>query len=59
MGRRSDFGMRFGRIKYSQLFNICNQQEWEVSRVLENGQINLTFRRNFDAPEWGMDRARE
>jgi hypothetical protein len=40
------------RIKYGKLFNICHQQEWEVSRVLESGQINLTFRRNFDAPEW-------
>jgi hypothetical protein len=40
------------RIKYGKLFNICNQQDWEVAKVLEGGQINLTFRRNFDAPEW-------
>jgi hypothetical protein len=25
------------RIKYVKLYNICNQQEWEVSRVLGVG----------------------
>jgi hypothetical protein len=35
-----------------EAFNICNQQEQEVSRVLENGQINLTFRRNFEVAKW-------
>jgi hypothetical protein len=39
------------RIKYGKLFNICHQQEWEIFRVLGNGQINLTFRRNFEASE--------
>jgi hypothetical protein len=40
------------RVKYGRLFNICHQQEWEVSRVLGGGQINLTFRRIVEAPEW-------
>jgi hypothetical protein len=40
------------RVKYGRLFNICHQQEWEVSRVLGGGQIHLTFRRNVEAPEW-------
>jgi hypothetical protein len=39
------------RIKHGRLFSICNQKEWEVSKVL-GVQINLTFRRNFDALEW-------
>jgi hypothetical protein len=31
---------------------ICNQQNWEVVRVLEGGgDINLSFRRNFDPGE--------
>jgi hypothetical protein len=25
------------RIKYGKLFNICYQQEWEVSKVLKGG----------------------
>jgi hypothetical protein len=36
------------RIKYERLYNICSQQNWEVSRVLGGGDINLTFKRNFD-----------
>jgi hypothetical protein len=30
---------------------ICSQQHWEVSRVLRGGEINLTFRRNFESHE--------
>jgi hypothetical protein len=30
---------------------ICKQQNWEVSRVLEGGVINLSFRRNFGCEE--------
>jgi hypothetical protein len=25
------------RIKYEKLFNICNQQDWEVAKALEGG----------------------
>jgi hypothetical protein len=35
------------------MFNICNQKEWDVSRMLRGGgDINLTFRRNFDTLDW-------
>jgi hypothetical protein len=30
---------------------ICKQQNWEVARVLEGGDINLSFRRNFGREE--------
>jgi hypothetical protein len=38
-------------IRFSKLYIICDQQAWEVSRVLREGEINLTFRRNFDISE--------
>lgn len=35
------------KIVFSEIFEICNQQNWSVFEVLEQGDINLTFRRNF------------
>jgi hypothetical protein len=38
------------------LFEICNQREWIVAKVLRDERINLTFRRNFgdkEEREWG------
>jgi hypothetical protein len=32
---------------FPNLFEICNQQEWSVHKVLRNGGLNLTFRRSF------------
>jgi hypothetical protein len=37
------------------LFEICNQREWSVAKVLRNGSLNLTSRRNFgdrEEREW-------
>jgi hypothetical protein len=42
-------------ISFPNLFEICNQKEWSVFKTLSNGNINLTFRRNFGdihAQEW-------
>jgi hypothetical protein len=39
------------RIRFSKLYNICEQQSWKVSRVLGGGEINLSFRRNFNTSE--------
>lgn len=39
------------KITFPNLFEICNQQEWSVFRALQNGEICLTFRRNFDTHE--------
>jgi hypothetical protein len=42
-------------ISFPNLFDICNQKEWSVFKTLHNGNVNLTFRRNFDAvhsQEW-------
>jgi hypothetical protein len=36
------------RIRFHKLFSICQQQKWEVARVLRDGEINLSFRRNFE-----------
>lgn len=33
------------------LFEICNQREWTIERVLRNGNINLTFKRGFGESE--------
>jgi hypothetical protein len=43
------------RIRFHKLFSICQQQKWEVARVLRDGEINLSFRRNFEEEilEWG------
>jgi hypothetical protein len=38
-------------ITFPKIFAICNQQNWVVTRVLRNGSINLTFRRNFGESE--------
>jgi hypothetical protein len=35
------------RVCFPELFEICNQQEWTVHKVLRDGGLNLTFRRNF------------
>jgi hypothetical protein len=35
------------RVCFPKLFEICNQQEWTVHKVLRDGGLNLTFRRNF------------
>jgi hypothetical protein len=35
------------RVCFPRLFEICNQQEWTVHKVLRDGGLNLTFRRNF------------
>jgi hypothetical protein len=43
------------RVHFPELFEICNQQEWTVHKVLQNGDLNLTSRRNFrpiHATEW-------
>jgi hypothetical protein len=32
------------RIAFPNLFVICNQKEWSVSKALNNGNVNLTFR---------------
>jgi hypothetical protein len=39
------------RIKFNKLFVICKQQNWDVARVLDEGGINLSFRRNFGREE--------
>jgi hypothetical protein len=38
-------------LTFPRLFELCNQQSWVVARVLRNGTINLTFRRNFGEAE--------
>jgi hypothetical protein len=40
-------------IQFGRLYNICDQQFLEVSRVLREGEINLTFRQNFNTSEVG------
>jgi hypothetical protein len=43
------------KICFPNLFAICNQKEWSVAKALNNGSINLTFRRNFgevQTQEW-------
>lgn len=39
------------RITFPNIFEICHQQCWSVSQVLGEGELNLTFRRNFGARE--------
>jgi hypothetical protein len=39
------------KVTFPRLFEICNQQEWSVARVLRDGNLNLTFRRNFGAAQ--------
>ena len=43
------------KIAFHRLFDICRQQNWTVFQVLDEGDINLSFRRNFgdeEAIEW-------
>jgi hypothetical protein len=40
-------------IQFGRLYNICDQQFLEVSRVFREGEINLTFRQNFNTSEVG------
>jgi hypothetical protein len=35
------------KIRFQKLFVICNQTEWSVFKVMRDGGIKLTFRRNF------------
>jgi hypothetical protein len=39
------------RVAFPRLFEICNHQEWSVARVLRDGDLNLTFRRNLGAAQ--------
>jgi hypothetical protein len=42
-------------VSFPNLFEIRNQKEWSVCKSLNNGCINLTFRRSFDVlhkQEW-------
>jgi hypothetical protein len=38
-------------LSYPNLFEICNQREWAVAKVLRDERINLIFRRNFGDKE--------
>jgi hypothetical protein len=60
-GKKTRFWLDVGigecalRVTFPCLFEICNQQEWKVSKELRNWDLNLTFRRNFgttQAAEW-------
>jgi hypothetical protein len=56
MGRRSGSGGIHGwgcplNLSYPNLFEICNQREWTVAKVLRDERINMTFRRNFGDKE--------
>nr|TKW22550.1 hypothetical protein SEVIR_4G236000v2 [Setaria viridis] len=35
------------KIAFPGLYEICNQQSWTVAEVLRDGEIQLTFHRNF------------
>jgi hypothetical protein len=35
------------RVAFPGIYEICNQQEWTVAKVLRNENLHLTFRRNF------------
>jgi hypothetical protein len=39
------------KIAFSNIFEISNQQEWTVCRILEFGLTNLSFRRSFGSRE--------
>jgi hypothetical protein len=39
------------KITFQYIFAICNQQEWYVNRVLNQGHVELTCRRNFGDKE--------
>jgi hypothetical protein len=39
------------KIRFQEIFVICNQKEWSVFKVLRDRGINLTFRRNFGVVE--------
>jgi hypothetical protein len=39
------------KIAYPNIFEISNQQEWTVRRILEFGLTNLSFRRSFGSRE--------
>jgi hypothetical protein len=35
------------RVAFPGIYEICNQQEWTVAKVMRNENLNLTFRRNY------------
>jgi hypothetical protein len=37
------------RVAFPGIYEICNQQDWTVAKVMRNENLNLTFRRNFGA----------
>jgi hypothetical protein len=39
------------KIRFQEIFVICNQKEWSVFNVTRDGGINLTFKRNFGNEE--------
>jgi hypothetical protein len=39
------------RIRFNKIFSICKQQNWEVTKTLKDGEVNLPFRRNVDNEE--------
>jgi hypothetical protein len=42
-------------VSFPNLFDICNQKEWSIFKTLNNENVNLTFKRSFDAvhsQEW-------
>jgi hypothetical protein len=39
------------KVAFPRLFEICNHQERSVARVLRDGNLNMTFRRNFEAAQ--------
>jgi hypothetical protein len=39
------------RVAFPGIYEICNQQEWTVAKVMRNENLNLTFRRNFGATQ--------
>jgi hypothetical protein len=44
------------KILCPEIFEICNQKDWSVFKVLSQGEVKLTFRRNFgevEMDEWG------
>jgi hypothetical protein len=45
------------KIRFNNLFQICNQQNWVVAKVLEWGWVKLSIKRNFgntEVEEWGV-----
>jgi hypothetical protein len=57
MGRKSNFGMRSGWVSAHSRLSMEGCSTYAISRsgrflMFWRGQIHLTFKRNFDAPEW-------